>query len=148
MKSFIASILCLSSLLGFAQSIHEEQQLISKVIQTAYAEGLQNEGDTLKIDSGFHPNFKMIYKGENLELKEYPLNMWRQRTIEKKAAGKLPRSEKNIVTLGFEFIDVTGDVAVAKVNYFEGGTKTYIDYISLYKFGEEWKIISKIFYKL
>lgn len=132
----------------FGQSNHEEQQLIKKVIQTAYVEGLQNEGDTLKIDSGFHPNFKMIYKGEGMALKEYPLSQWRQRTHEAKTAGKLPRTDEKKVTIGFEFIDVTNDVAVAKVNYFEGGKKTYIDYISLYKFEEEWKIVTKLFYKV
>ena len=68
--------------------------------------------------------------------------------MERKANGELPRPAEKSVSLTFEFIDVTGDVALAKVNCFEGGTKTYIDYISLYKYGEEWKIISKIFYKL
>ncbi|MBD99650.1 MAG: hypothetical protein CMO34_07380 [Verrucomicrobia bacterium] len=44
-----------------------------------------------------------------------------------------------------EFIDITGDVAVARINYFEGESRTYVDYISLYRYGSSWKIVSKIY---
>lgn len=148
MKFFVTIGLLWVSLAGVAQQWDATQQTIVKLIETAYAEGLQKEGDTTKIDAGFHPNFQMLYKGEGQALNSFPLSQWRAKQIERKANGELPRPAENSVSLTFEFIDVTDDVAVAKVNYFEGGTKTYIDYISLYKYGEEWKIISKIFYKL
>lgn len=132
----------------FAQSFNESQKSIANLIQFAYADGLQNEGDTQKIDLGFHPDFQMIYKGKNMNLNTYTIEQWRTKQIERKANGELPRSKNNKVTLSFEFIDITGDVAVAKVNYFEGEKQTYVDYISLYNFNGEWKIISKIFHRL
>jgi len=146
MKYFIFLFLLFGSMFCKAQS--PNQQIISNLINSAYAEGLQNEGDSLKIDAGFHAQFKMIYKGENQELKEYPLNMWRSRQVERKANGELPRPKETSVSLKFDFVDITGDAAVAKVNYFEGTELTYIDYISLYKFQSGWKIISKIFHKI
>ncbi len=45
-------------------------------------------------------------------------------------------------------IDVTGTAAVAKLEFYVGKTLKYIDYMSLYKFGDEWKIVNKIFYKV
>lgn len=131
-----------------AQELNSTQQNIAKLIITAYAEGLQNEGDTAKIDAGFHPSFKMIYKDNANNLNELSLSTWRNNQIERKSKGDLPRTKETEVSLTFDFIDVTQDVAVAKVNYFEGGKMTYIDYISLYKFEDGWKIISKIFHKI
>ena len=131
-----------------AQKLNPTQQKIADIINVAYAQGLQNEGDSVKIDKGFHPAFKMIYKAESNELKELGIKPWRARQVERKANGELPRTKETEVALKFDFIDVTGDFAVAKVKYFEGRKMTYVDYISLYKFEDEWKIITKVFNKV
>lgn len=43
-----------------------------------------------------------------------------------------------------DFIDVTGTAAVAKITL-EYPTVTFVDYMSLLKVGDEWKIVAKIF---
>ena len=121
---------------------------IANIIQSAYVEGLQNEGDSVKIDAGFHSQFQMIRRVENDSLMLYPIYEWRKRAIEAKESGYLPRPKSKEVSLEFVFIDISGDAAVAKVKYFEGKTHTYTDYITLYKFDEDWKIVSKAFYKV
>lgn len=121
---------------------------IANIIQSAYVEGLQNEGDSVKIDAGFHSQFQMIRRVENDSLMLYPIYEWRKRAIEAKESGYLPRPKSKEVSLEFVFIDITVDAAVAKVKYFEGKEHTYTDYITLYKFGEDWKIVSKAFYKV
>ena len=45
-------------------------------------------------------------------------------------------------------IDISKDVAVTRLDYLEGGQKTYVDYISLYKYETGWKIVSKIYHKI
>jgi hypothetical protein len=121
---------------------------IANIIQSAYVEGLQNEGDSVKIDAGFHSQFQMIRRIENDSLMLFPISEWRKRAIEAKGNGYLPRPKSKEVSLEFVFIDISGDAAVAKVKYFEGKTHTYTDYITLYKFDEDWKIVSKAFYKV
>lgn len=131
-----------------AQEWNKTQSDIIQTINTAYAEGLQNEGDSLKIDFGFHPDFYLLGKGDSSSLRKLSITDWRQRQIANQSKGKLPRPIDQTVSLTYDFIDITGDVAVAKVNYFEGKTQTYVDYISLYRYDSGWKIISKIYHKL
>jgi hypothetical protein len=44
-------------------------------------------------------------------------------------------------------VDVTGDAAVAKFEFYVGIKLAYVDYQFLYKFADGWKIVSKIFHK-
>jgi hypothetical protein len=122
-----------------------EQKAIEATIINAYVEGLQNEGDTVKIDKGFHPQFALLGKKDDGSILVLPIAEWRERKKQSILNGDLPRDEPNRVSAKFEFIDVSDDVAVAKLFYYEGDKHTYTDYISLYKFGPEWKIVSKMF---
>ena len=47
--------------------------LIKQTIQTAYVEGLLNEGDFDKIDAGFHPDFELLGIGEGNEMCQWAL---------------------------------------------------------------------------
>ena len=67
--------------------------------------------------------------------------------IERRENGILPKSDKGIVTVEFKSIDITGTAAVAKIEFFVDNVLTYVDYISLYKFEDGWKIVNKIYYK-
>jgi len=131
----------------FAQDIEAEKQAIKNVIQTSYVEGLQNEGNLDKIDQGIHPGFVLLGIGEGEKMWELPIDKWKEKTEAKLEAGKLPRKEKPI-TVKFLSIDITGTAAVAKIEFYVGEKLTYIDYISLYKFNGNWKMVNKIFYKL
>lgn len=124
----------------------KEKEAIMEVIQTAYVEGLQNEGNIDKIDSGFHPDFRIMAIGKNNTMWSSSIQKWKEVTEEKKKEGKLPiTDEKKLNSVKFAFIDVSGNAAVAKLEYYIGKKLSYIDYISLYKFDEGWKIVNKIF---
>jgi hypothetical protein len=126
----------------------KEKELIMKVIQTAYVEGLQNEGDTVKINSGFHPGFEMLMPMKDGTLGKYSLGEWKARIKNDLAEGKLPRKPEKKISVRFLFVDITGSAAVAKFEFYVGGQLTFIDYQSLYKFGDQWKIVSKTYQKL
>lgn len=125
-----------------------EQITIQNTLKTAYAEGLQNEGDSLKIDAHFHPQFTMIARKPSDSLRFVKLRGWRAAKIKARAEGKLPLVGRHKVSIKFQSIDIAQDVAVAKVDYYEGERLSYIDFISLYKIKGEWKIISKVFTKI
>ncbi|MGZ2368332.1 nuclear transport factor 2 family protein [Ancylomarina sp. YFZ004] len=133
--------------MAFAQDIDDEKKAIKNVIQTSYVEGLQNEGNLEKIDQGIHPDFVLLGIGEGENMWKLPIDKWKEKTVKKLEEGKLPRKEKP-VTIKFLSIDITGTAAVAKIEFYVGKKLTYIDYISLYKFEGNWKMVNKIFYKL
>lgn len=51
-------------------------------------------------------------------------------------------------TAKFLFIDITGNVVVAKIEFYEGEELNYIDYLSLIKFKDGWKLVSKIAHRI
>lgn len=132
---------------AFAQDVSQDKEAIKKVIQTAYVDGLQNEGDMDKINSGIHPDFNLLGIGENNNMWKLPIDKWKEQTAKKKADGKFPRTGDKLVSVKFESIDITGTAAVAKIQFYVGKKLTYVDYISLYKFDNGWKMVNKIYYK-
>ncbi len=132
----------------FSQEKSEEIDSIKSIIQTAYVDGLQNSGDVEKIDKGFHPGFNLLGVGKNNQMWKYSIIEWKKDVAKKVASGELPRKGNKKVTINFLDVDVTGTAAVAKIEFYIGEKLTYMDFISLYKFGANWKIVSKIFYKL
>jgi hypothetical protein len=151
MKKILAiAILILCGYHLFAQEtdIKKETELIKKTIQSAYVEGLQNEGDTVKINRGFHPAFEMLMPMKDGYLKRYAIKEWKDKIKADVKAGKLPRKSDSRISVKFLNVDVTGTVAVAKFEFYVAGKLTFIDYLSLIKFGDDWKIVSKIYYKL
>lgn len=147
MKKLILLVLLFSALVNRAQNVEQEKESIKKVIQTAYVDGLQNEGDIDKIDSGIHPGFDLLGIGEDNSMWKYSITDWKVKTIKKVQDGELPRTGDQ-VSVVFKTVDVTGTAAMAKIEFFVGDKLTYVDYISLYKFDDGWKMVNKIFYKM
>lgn len=135
------------SLVVQARTNDKEITSIKKVIQSAYVEGIQNEGDIAKIDAGIHPDFNLLGIGENGTIWKLPIAEWKEKVIQRKKDGKLPRDKENLVSVKFLSVDVTGTAAVAKFEFYVGEQLKYVDYISLYKFEDGWKLVSKIYYK-
>lgn len=144
-------LVCLVAMLGFslaAQNQNERSiQEIKEVIQGAYIDGLQNLGDVEVIEEGFHPGFNLLIFRDNL-VSTLPIYNWIEYTKRRKAANPDGVKEDKKVTVNFDFVDVTGTAAVAKIHLYQGEYKIYTDYLSLYKFEEGWKIVSKIYFQI
>ena len=149
-RIFIISALLLFPMVPLLaqENTDHDKEAIQKVIQSAYVDGLLNNGDIEAIQEGFHPGFQLIGIGKGENLWSYPIYNWTEDVKLGKKDGKFPRKEDEKVSVKFPMIDVTGTAAVAKLEFYVGNHLTYIDYMSLYKFGEDWKIVNKIFYKI
>lgn len=147
-RLIILLLLLLAGFIAKSQNIEKEKEAIKKLIQTAYVDGLQNEGDAEKIDSGFHPHFHLLGISEGDEMWHLNIIDWKERQVKKREMGELPPTTEKKVNVKFKSIDVTGKAAVAKLDFYVGEKLTYIDYISLYKFQGGWKMVNKIFHKL
>jgi hypothetical protein len=133
--------------LSLAQTNDAEIAAIKAVIQSAYVEGIQNEGDIEKIDAGIHSDFNLLGIAEDGKIWKLPIAEWKEKVLERKQKGQLPRDKDNLISVKYLSVDVTGTAAVAKFEFYVGQELKYIDYISLYKFDDGWKLVSKIFYK-
>ncbi len=148
-----AMIILVLTILGFsvtAQSqIKDEAEInqIQSVIQSAYVDGLQNDGDFAKIDKGFHPGFELLIPEENGGLKKYSLAEWKEKIKANLASGKMPKKGDDRISVKFLLVDVTGNAAMAKFEFYIGPKLTYIDYQFLYKYHDGWKIVSKIYHR-
>lgn len=145
MKTLIAAILIILFASGSA-FCQEEEEAIRQVIQTSYVDGLQNKGKTSDIEMGFHPGFELLGMNDG-QLTKWPIYSWIEYHEKKLAKDPSPPAENEVVTAKFPLIDITGDAAVAKVELYKDNSLIFTDYLSLYKFEEGWKIVSKIYYR-
>lgn len=142
----------LSSVISFAfaggdDDMKTEQDAIRNVIQTAYVDGLQNKGDLDYTRKGFHEGFELLGVYNN-NLTKYPIYTWIDYAESAKEENPDPPTDDEIVSVKFLDIDITGTAAVAKIELHRGGKHIFTDYLSLYKFDEGWRVVSKIYYRI
>jgi putative lumazine-binding protein len=114
---------------------------VKAVVRSAYVEGVHARPDAALMRAGFHPSFRMLVLKDGA-LTPVTLDEWAGR-IEKGAAGtSAPRPE---IRADFTSVDVTRDAAVVRLELFRGGKHAFTDYLSLYRFPDGWKIVSKTF---
>lgn len=144
-KTILLPIMLFAVIVLTAQE--NQKEIIKETIQTSYVEGLQNEGDASKIDAGFHPGFYLLGIDKEDAMWKYSIKDWKNKAVQKRKEGVFPLVGNNKVSVKFLNVDITGNAAMVKLEYYIGEKLTFVDYISLYKFESGWKIVSKIFYK-
>lgn len=126
-----------------AQS-NQDEEAIKKVVDVAYIEGLHNGGDLQASESGFHPGFNLLIFRNNM-LEFLPIYNWIQMTKQRRKTQTEPDKEKT--TCVYKNIDITGNAAVAKIELYRSDKLIFTDYLSLYKFEEGWRVVSKIYFR-
>ncbi|MGM0666583.1 MAG: nuclear transport factor 2 family protein [Bacteroidota bacterium] len=145
MKTFAAIIvMTFFATSAFSQG-EDEKKAIKEVINDSYVEAIQNRKSIENIEKGFHPGFNLLGVDNQDNLTKYPIYTWSANTRKAVDAGQLPELE---TSAKYPMIDITGNAAVAKVELFRGGKQIFTDYLSLYKFDDGWKIVSKIYYRI
>ena len=122
-----------------------DKEAIKKVIETSYVNGLQNKGPVADIEAGFHPGFELLGV-RNDELTKWPIYSWVSYHEKKLAENPDPPKDNEKVSVKFPMLDVTGNSGIAKIELYRDGEKIFTDYLSLYKFEDGWKIVSKIYF--
>lgn len=149
-KVFITLIsFSLLAMTSFAQGEMKDDDVkaIKEVIRTAYVDGLQNRGDLDLTKKGFHEGFELLGVRDN-NLTKFPIYSWVNYVEAAKEKSPEPPAGDELVTVKFLDVDVTGDAAMAKIELHKGGRHIFIDYLSLYRFEEGWRIVSKIYYRI
>ena len=147
-KTILLSVIILLSFsASFAQD-KQEKELIKQVIQTAYVDGLCNNADEEAVNNGFHPGFELLSAGKGNAMWKFPIYNWIDIAKEGKEKGFKYSFQNEYTTVKYLFIDIAGNVAVAKIEFYEGKEMNYIDYLSLIKFEDGWRIVSKIAHRV
>ena len=111
-----------------------DKKKVEEVIVDSYIHGLIDAKDFQKAKQGIHEDFTILgHKGSSLTKKTR--DEWIQQRKERLS---LPEVSYTIV-----YIDIEGDAASAKIEL-EREKLVSIDYIFLYKFDDNWRIVSAI----
>ncbi len=134
MRKIIALFILLVNFSAVALAQQSDFQLVEKTLNYYLEGGTNNDFATLK--KAFHETAMMKFIGD--EYKEVNAIDF----FEKRMQPGPKQNRKTSITQ----INITGTAANARIEI-EYPTFTFIDYMNLLKFGDEWKIVSKIFYK-
>ncbi|MDE5418389.1 nuclear transport factor 2 family protein [Labilibaculum sp. DW002] len=150
-KTLLFTIFLFSSitlLLAQQNDVEKEKELIKNVIQSAYIDGLCNNFELDSIHEGIHPGFVLFGSGQGNILRKTTIHNWIEYAKMGKAKGNKYTFQNEFTTIKYQFIDVTGKAAVAKIDFYEGEELKFVDYLSLLKFESGWRIISKTYHAL
>ncbi len=118
----------------------KEEEKIKKVIVDAYIKGIITKGDVELVKKGWHKDCDIVILSRG-KMRKLPASYWVKRLTEK------PGPIETDVQYEFKNILITGYAAVAVVKVSYKNKPKYMDYMSLYKFQEGWKIATKIYYE-
>lgn len=143
-KALILFLIATMAAAGYSTAGTAEAEAVKNVIQEAYIDGIQNLGDLDKVRQGFHPGFEMLINRDG-QLSKFPISEWLER-LEQRKANPAAASQPE-VTGKFLEVDVTGNAAMVKLELHREGRLIFTDYLLLYKFGDDWKIVSKSYFQ-
>ena len=144
-RSIVFFVAVLLSITTMAQEEPTDKEMILKTIEKAYVQGIQNVKDIKNIEKGFHPGFNLLGVDQNNHLTKFPIYTWYDFVKTRDAAGEKPEVE---TTAKYPLVDITGNAAIVKVELFRDDVMIFTDYLSLYKFKEGWRIVSKIYHRM
>jgi hypothetical protein len=144
MRTFFALVFVTIALTTTTFANPSEEDKIKNLINISYVEGIHNLGSLDEVAKGFHPDFEMLINRDG-NLTKLSIASWIENM--KKNRENNPNQVIERTDVSYISIDITGNAAMAKFNLIKGGKVIFTDYMFLYKFGEEWKIVSKIFYR-
>lgn len=120
-----------------AQSAQDESAVLAPL--EAYMLG-HRTGDATQMDRAFHPDARMTYVSDSglviVPISEYIGGM---RT-------RGPRAQPDTFPRRIAMLNVAGNTAVARIDM-ELGQTIFADYMTLHRFPDGWRIVSKSFFR-
>lgn len=118
---------------------------IEEVIREAYINGVYNTGYMLSVTQGFSPDFTAIVFEDKDQSRLETIEDWIKKTEQNKASGNLPLKGDQEVTFDIVKLEISNNVANARVQFMVGGKVQHTDFIGLYKFSTGWKLVNMMY---
>ena len=125
---------------SFSQTIEEETSAIVELIERSYMGAAHNNIDIDVLKEGFHEDFTW----QGLHHDRLAITTLRQWIILLNRQKWLRPDWNNRTTADIEVIEIEGNAAVARVDIYNNQVHDYTDFLSIYKFGDGWKITNRI----
>ena len=126
--------------------VSEDEQAVKSLVLGAYVNGAFNKLDAESMEQGFHKDFA-IYSPKGDEISKYKIADWVAGVKKRRDGDYDANAAKNKWEHKFAAVDVTGHAAQVKIELHNQGKHVYTDYLSLLRFGDDWKIVAKVYYK-
>lgn len=141
--ALIVFLLMLFNTLNAQNNFEMEETKIKNLIEKCYLNGALNEMNTDAMYKGYHPDFAIFY-AERKALKKLPLNVWVKMVDDYRRSS----DDNGLRKFEYEFvqIDVNETAAFVKLKLVRNGTLVFTDLLTLLKFENEWKIVTKIYH--
>ena len=121
-----------------------EEKKIQRLIEECYLNGALNNMETEEMRRGYHEDFAIFFK-EGTTLQKLPLENWITMVNSYKNGHNKNSGLRNFESEILQ-VDVTEDAAFVKLNLSRNNVLVFTDYITLLKFDEKWKIVTKIYH--
>lgn len=131
---------------AFSQKKLEDKDLVRQKVESYY-KGYLNNGSKEIISAFDLENGHMKARQKDTATQKDFVRVYPMEQVAERWANKKPftDAQKAISYLKILSMDILqGELAVVKVEL-KAGEKLFIDYLSLYKINEEWKIVNKVF---
>lgn len=124
-------------------NIPTEEQTLKKLAEETFANGALNKLNVEEMLRGFHPDFAIcIAKGNDLF--RLPLRDWMKVVEEYKNNPEKVKSGIRDLDYSIEVLEITGNTAVVKTQFFRDKKLIITDYLSYIKYPDGWKAVAKV----
>ncbi|WP_136465988.1 nuclear transport factor 2 family protein [Flagellimonas onchidii] len=139
----VVLLLMLFNTLNAQNNFEMEETRIKNLIENCYLNGALNEMNTDAMYEGYHPDFAIFY-AQGKELGKLPLNVWVKMVYDYKRSF----DDSGLRKFEYEFvqIDINETAAFVKLKLMRNGVLVFTDLLTLLKFENGWKIVTKIYH--
>lgn len=144
----LSTLIFLFSQSTFAQKkgrAYDNAAAIEEVIREAYINGVYNTGYMLSVTQGFSPDFTAIVFEDKDQSRLETIEDWVKKTEQNKASGNLPLKGDQEVSFSIVKLEISNNIANARVQFMVGGKVQHTDFIGLYKFSTGWKLVNMMY---
>lgn len=134
-----------SSLAQKKSRAYNNEAAIEEVIREAYINGVYNTGYMLSVTQGFSPDFTAIVFEDKDQSRLETIEDWVKKTEQNKASGNLPLKGDQEVSFSIVKLEISNNIANARVQFMVGGKVKHTDFIGLYKFSTGWKLVNMMY---
>jgi len=125
--------------------LERDKNQLLRILEESYVLDMYTPREDGPMSDDFHAEFRMLipsFDGRTGEITELE---WQK--PDAFASPPQPRGRQPNQRFTMEVLDITGKVAVCKVEAIREGRLCYTDYVTFVRIGRTWKIVSKAFHR-
>lgn len=124
-------------------NVPTDEQALRKLVEETFVNGALNKLNIEEMPRGFHSDFAILIAKEN-NLFRLPLSDWMKVVEEYKNNPEKVRSGIRTLDYTIDILEITGNTAVVKTQFFSEDKLIITDYLSYIKYPEGWKAVAKV----